>query len=180
MRGEPVSTLTDVYSLGVMLYEMLTRRLPGSNAPEKPSVVAHHSLTLSNAAWSDLDVLCLKAMHNDPAQRYHSVEALIRDIDHYLKGEPLEARPDTLRYRAGKFVKRHRRAVAAAALVHNVTGLDSDRWPTAAEVLDALWRGGAAAMLRGDELGMIRPGALCWGLQNWWSYTGLFRSALAG
>jgi 5-methylthioadenosine/S-adenosylhomocysteine deaminase len=52
------------------------------------------------------------------------------------------------------------RTAAAAGLVHNVTGLDSDLWPTPAEVLDALWSGGAAAMLRRDEVGAVRPGAL--------------------
>ena len=58
-------------------------------------------------------------MHKDLRQRYQSVEALLRDIDHYLKGEPLEARPDTVRYRLGKFVTRNRRSltVAAAAFV---------------------------------------------------------------
>jgi hypothetical protein len=71
----------------------------------------------SKAAWPDLDVLCLTAMHKDVQQRYQSVEALMRDIDHYLKGEPLEARPDTLSYRARKFVARNRRAVSATAAV---------------------------------------------------------------
>ena len=55
-------------------------------------------------------------MHKDPARRYASVEALIRDVDHYLSGEPLEARPDTLRYRAGKFVRRNWRAVTMATV----------------------------------------------------------------
>ena len=53
-----------------------------------------HALTLSKAAWADLDVLCLTAMHKDPSRRYRTVEALIRDVDHYLNGEPLEARPE--------------------------------------------------------------------------------------
>ena len=54
----------------------------------------------SRAAWADLDVLCLTAMHKDPQRRYQSVEALIRDVDHYLNGEPLEARriPGTTRW----------------------------------------------------------------------------------
>ena len=60
-------------------------------------------------------------MHKDTQRRYQSVEALTRDIDHYLRGEPLEARPDTLRYRLGKFVRRNRRAVSAAALVFTIT-----------------------------------------------------------
>ena len=56
-------------------------------------------------------------MHKDPERRYSSVEALIRDIDHYLRSEPLEAQRDTLRYRARKFIARNRRAVTAAAAV---------------------------------------------------------------
>ncbi len=93
--------------------------------PEKPSAVAakyHGILRAGKAAWSDLDVLCLTAMHKDPERRYASVEALIRDIDHYLRREPLEARPDTLAYRIGKFVRRNRRAVTAAAVVFTVVG----------------------------------------------------------
>jgi serine/threonine-protein kinase len=66
--------------------------------------------------WADLDVLCLTAMHKDPARRYRTVEALIRDIDHFLANQPLEARPDTAAYRLGKFVRRNRGPVAAAAL----------------------------------------------------------------
>ena len=69
------------------------------------------------ASWSDLDVLCLKALHADPERRYRSVDALIRDLDHYLAGEALEARPDTAGYRIGKFVRRNRAAVAASLLV---------------------------------------------------------------
>src|SRR5207249_1254241 len=89
--------------------------------PGKPSAaarrIAEHYLLASKIAWADLDVLCLTAMHKDVQRRYRSVEALIRDIDHYLKGEPLEARPDSVSYRLGKFVKRNRRAVTAATLV---------------------------------------------------------------
>jgi eukaryotic-like serine/threonine-protein kinase len=149
IRGEQVGIQSDVYSLGVVLYELLAGRLPydlSNRTPaqaekilteqvaEKPSDVAAKAddaassaggaLQVSKTAWADLDVLCLTAMHKDVQQRYQSVEAVIRDIDHYLKGEPLDARPDTLRYRARKFVTRNWRSVSAvAAVIAVVVGL---------------------------------------------------------
>ena len=127
-RGERGGVSMDVYALGVILYELLAERLPFDlsastpaqaermiveSVPEKPSAL--HALAASRNAWADLDVLCLTAMHKDVTRRYRSVEALIRDIDHYLKGEPLEARPDSISYRLGKFVRRRRRSVGTAA-----------------------------------------------------------------
>src|SRR5580704_312047 len=149
IRGEQVGIHTDVYSLGVILYELLAGRLPfdvsnqtpaqaekivTQQEPEKPSTVADRIFRLpqrsedaspaSKAEWADLDVLCLSAMHKDPQRRYRSVEALIRDIDHYLHGEPLEAQPDTLSYRVRKFVTRNRQPeIAAAAVFTLVVGL---------------------------------------------------------
>jgi eukaryotic-like serine/threonine-protein kinase len=134
IRGDRIGIHTDVYALGVILYELLAGRLPFElsnrtpgeveaaiieQQPERPSAVARQQDRMrgaSKAAWIDLDVLCLHAMHKEPERRYHTVEAMIRDLDHYLAGEPLEARPDRLSYRLGKFVRRNRTPVAAAGL----------------------------------------------------------------
>ena len=90
--------------------------IAGGQRPSTPSAIAtarrvRRDNPVRAAEWADLDVLCLTAMHKDPQRRYATVEALDRDVDHYLNGEPLEARPDSLGYRVGKFVTRNRRVV---------------------------------------------------------------------
>jgi serine/threonine protein kinase/tetratricopeptide (TPR) repeat protein len=125
-RGEAITVASDVYSLGVVLYQLLTDHLPfkrgrslgeledavTSRDPARPSELAGR-----RELRGDLDTIILTALRKDPARRYGSVEAFDADIARHLDGLPVSARPDTVGYRLGKFVTRHRWPVLAAAIV---------------------------------------------------------------
>ncbi|MBV9265940.1 MAG: serine/threonine protein kinase, partial [Acidobacteriaceae bacterium] len=114
VRGESVSTLTDVYSLGAVLYELLTGRRPHQLATHDPVEIVREICECDAAppqVNGELDLIVLKALQKEPARRYHSVDQFSEDIGRYLEDLPIIARPDTLAYRTMKFVRRRRRAL---------------------------------------------------------------------
>ena len=140
VRGEPATTATDVYGLGVLLYELLTGARP--HPPQARTrraledAVLHQSPPPPSAAVSaeaardratelprlrrrlrgDLDRIVLQALRKEPARRYESVSALAADLERHRAGLPVEARSESAAYRVGKFVRRHRAGVAGVAL----------------------------------------------------------------
>jgi serine/threonine-protein kinase len=150
IRGTAVNTVTDVYQLGVVLYELLAGRLPFADRstlfelqtailgedPALPSAAALRTMALgapndsagtrepddvararSRALRGDLDAIVMKALHKEPDRRYPSASALREDLDRYLEGRAVLARPDSAAYRLRKFVRRHRGAVGVAVVV---------------------------------------------------------------
>jgi hypothetical protein len=130
IRGEHITVASDVYSLGVLLYEMLTRTRPfhatGASLTELEAAAAAGLAPLASSRVSakmtqralrgDLDTILAKALRKEPDARYRTVDALIDDLDRHLNGEPVLARPDSGWYRASRFISRHRKYVASASV----------------------------------------------------------------
>ncbi len=116
VRGEAITTASDVYSLGLILYELLAGVKPytltTNTAVEIDRLVCQTDAPKPGIS-EDLDNILLMALRKDPARRYASVRELAEDIDRSLSHRPVSARPDTVRYRTGKFVRRHWSSVAA-------------------------------------------------------------------
>ena len=128
IRGQAVTTATDVYSLGALLYVLLTGR-PPHPTPESGDVAAVLNAVLTEEPASpsvashdariprDLDAIALKALRKEPEARYGSVDQLARDLERFLEGRPVVARRGTAAYRARKFARRHWTSLTAAGLV---------------------------------------------------------------
>ena len=153
LNGEAVTTAADVYSLGMLLYVLLTGRHPlGGNIktpadlvkaileeePRRPSDIVTQGLDgleewhaarrcstperLHRVLRGDLDTIVAKTLKKDPSERYVSVTALADDLRRYLRNEPISARPDTVGYRAVKFMRRNSTVVTLAAIIVAASG----------------------------------------------------------
>jgi tetratricopeptide (TPR) repeat protein/tRNA A-37 threonylcarbamoyl transferase component Bud32 len=149
VRGQTMTTVSDVYSLGVVLYELLTGQKPYKIDNRTPAAVARaiteqEPLRPSTAIVrgqrsevrsrkllrGDLDNIVLKALRKEPERRYASVGQFSEDIRRHLEGRPVLAHKGTVRYRASKFIARYKAGVAAVALVvlALVAGIITTAW----------------------------------------------------
>ncbi|OZC03607.1 serine/threonine-protein kinase [Rubricoccus marinus] len=143
LNGADITTATDVYSLGVLLFEVLARQRPydlsGVTAAEAERIVCETPAPLASsvapasdrrAIVGDLDTIVAKALEKDPARRYASAAALGEDLQRHLDGIPITARPASRAYRARLFVRRHRVGVVGtvAVAVALIGGLAGTAW----------------------------------------------------
>jgi len=141
IQNRPVNTLTDVYSLGVLLYQLLTGSLPYTITEQttygeferkicdepvpKPSSIVRKSKDLYKQLQGDMDNIILKALEKSPDRRYRSAEALADDLKRYLHNLPVSARPVGVVYRSRKFIQRNKKisSFAAVLLILILSGL---------------------------------------------------------
>ncbi|HEX6396420.1 MAG TPA: serine/threonine-protein kinase, partial [Steroidobacteraceae bacterium] len=120
VSGSPVTTVSDVYSLGVVLYRLLTGQSPygkRENDAQRMAVILGDTAPAPPRVDGDLDNILLMALRKEPQKRYGSVEQLANDLRNYLAGLPVQARGNAWRYRLGKFARRRKVEIAAAAVV---------------------------------------------------------------
>ena len=133
VRGDAITTVSDVYSLGVLLYELLVGHSPHRFATGQPTATelqrvigevepvrasaAAPTPELSRALRGDLDNILRIALRKEPDRRYTGVGSFSEDLRRYLQNRPVRARPDTVRYRTSRFIRRNKLGVAAALIV---------------------------------------------------------------
>ena len=155
--GDPLAldTRSDVYALGVLLFELLAGRMPyqiGSQLPKAVQTIREEDparlSTISRAYRGDIETIVAKALEKDKARRYQSAAELAADIQRYLQDEPIVARRSTTTYHLRKFARRHRALVigVAAVFLTLVGGVIVSTWEAA-----RAWRAGQEALRQRDS-----------------------------
>ncbi|HEX5219680.1 MAG TPA: WD40 repeat domain-containing serine/threonine-protein kinase [Verrucomicrobiae bacterium] len=152
-KANTLTVATDIYSLGVILYQMLVGRTPFSadtpletmrlvveNEPQRPS-------TIVARIDRDLETICLKCLEKEPARRYRTAEELAEDLERWLRSEPIHARPTTRMERLQKWTRRHPALAALSALVI---------FATVSGVAGILWQWRKAELARQNETRHLR------------------------
>ncbi len=118
LSGDQITTATDIYALGVLLYLLVSGRHPTAGDARTPADAVRRALEIEPAPLhlGDLDTVLAKALRKSAAERYQTVAALSEDLTHYLNHEPVSARAPSWNYRSARFLRRHRAGVVAAAL----------------------------------------------------------------